>query len=141
MKEDLENDCTESEESEGAGERLSELEERLDGIENRLDDVESQVDDAECVAEDAASSAVDDLYAKETNKMYLFTQDKKLLTPFLYVEARRIKKGEDPYAIIIQINNNNSRRGGTYPNKEAALAEMARIAAALRDGKTYFEMQ
>ena len=72
--------------------------------------------------------------------MYVISQDGKTLVPFLYAQAVRIKKGEEPYAINVSTGNMQLRMG-KYENKAAALEEMKKIADALRHHEEVYRMK
>ena len=72
--------------------------------------------------------------------MYVLSQDGKTLVPFLYAQAVRIKKGEEPYAINVSTGNMQLRMG-KYENKAAAVEEMKKIADALRHHEEVYRMK
>ena len=70
-------------------------------------------------------------YLDSTPKQFN-AQDKKFIVPIYSVEARRVKKDQDPYLIMAQTSpSGNTRIIGRYPNKEAALTEMKNLAEAI----------
>lgn len=128
-------------------EKLGELSEKLDDI---TDNIESTVENAvQDSIEDAVANAVQDsiedavggIGGEEKTTMYILSQDKKLFAPFTYIEAVRIKKGEEPYAINLSLRNCIGRRIGKYENKAAALAEMQNIVNAFRGGVAVYEVK
>lgn len=129
-------------------EAIDELKEKLDDICDSIEDtVESAVQDAvEDAVEGAVQDAVDDamqnidMGGAGGAVMYVLSQDGKVLMPFLYAQAIRIKKGEEPYAISVS-GGNMQMRVGKYENKAAALAEMRNIMAALRNREDIYEVK
>ena len=133
-----------SELSDKVGELIDKVEELGDGIEdavsNITSDLESAVEDA---AEYAISDAVADLsVGSQQPLLTVFSQDKKHIVPVFSLEARRLKKGEEAYAIYAHSTpSGNTCVIGRYPNKEAALAEMQKIAKAIWNGPKFYEIK
>ena len=129
-------------------EAIDESKEKLDDICDSIEDtVESTVQDAvENVMESVVQDAMDDAMQKIDiggtggAVMYVLSQDGKQLVPFVYAQAYRIKKGEEPYAINVS-SGNMQTRVGKYENKAAALAEMRNIMAALRNREDIYEIK
>ena len=70
------------------------------------------------------------------------SQDKKHIIPVFSFEARRLKKGEEAYVIYARSTpSGNTCVVGRYPNKEAALAEMQKIAKAIWNGPKFYEIK
>lgn len=132
-------------------EKIDNLEEMLSDISDKLDNIIDTVESAaETGAESGASSAIEDLEASipqgQSPLITVISQDKKLILSAFSFEARRCKKGEDPYLI----RANTSPVGyqyvvGKYDNKEAALNEMKNIAkavsVALQGGPKFYEIK
>lgn len=126
---------------------IEELNEKLENICDSIEDtvgnaVHEAVEDA---IEDAVTDAVESALQESEGGsggavMYVMSQDGKVLMPFLYAQAVRIKKGEEPYAINVS-SGKMQMRVGKYENKAAALAEMKNIAAALRNREDIYEIK
>lgn len=128
-------------------EAIDELNEKLDDLCDSIEDtVESAVHEAvEDAVEGAVQNAVEDAVQNMDMGsggavMYVLSQDGKQLVPFVYAQAYRIKKGEEPYAISVS-SGNMQTRVGKYENKAAALAEMRNIMAALRNREDIYEVK
>lgn len=124
-------------------ENTNELREAIEELSARLDDIEGTVEDAvRDAVEDAVNSAIENSVPNGATgaAMYVLSQDGKTLVPFLYAQAVRIKKGEEPYAINVSSGNMQTRMG-KYENKAAALEEMKNIADALRHHEDVYRMK
>ena len=124
-------------------ENTNELREAVEELSARLDDIEVTVEDAVRDAiEDAVNCAIENSVPNGATgaAMYVLSQDGKTLVPFLYAQAVRIKKGEEPYAINVSSGNMQTRMG-KYENKAAALEEMKNIADALRHHEDVYRMK
>ena len=107
-------------------ENTNELREAIEELSARLDDLNVTVEDAvRDAVEDAVNCAIENSMPNGVTgaAMYVLSQDGKTLVPFLYAQAVRIKKGEEPYAINVSTGNMQLRMG-KYENKAAALEEM-----------------
>ena len=122
--------------------QLSELSDKLDELSDEIEDkIESAVEDAVSdTVESAVECAMDSFGFEEESKMYILSQDKKILTTCARIQVYRIKKGEESYSINA-LTGNSSFRIGKYDNKDAALREMTNIAYALRDGQNFYELK
>ena len=121
----------------------NELREAIEELSARLDDLNVTVEDAvRDAVEDAVNSAIENSVPNGATgaAMYVLSQDGKTLVPFLYAQAVRIKKGEEPYAINVSSGNMQTRMG-KYENKAAALEEMKNIADALRHHEDVYRMK
>ena len=124
-------------------ENTNELREAIEELSARLDDLNVTVEDAvRDAVEDAVNSAIENSVPNGATgaAMYVLSQDGKTLVPFLYAQAVRIKKGEEPYAINVSSGNMQTRMG-KYENKAAALEEMKNIADALRHHEDVYRMK
>ena len=124
-------------------ENTNELREAIEELSARLDDIEGTVEDAvRDAVEDAVNSAIENSVPNGATgaAMYVLSQDGKTLVPFLYAQAVRIKKGEEPYAINVSSGKMQTRMG-KYENKAAALEEMKNIADALRHHEDVYRMK
>ena len=132
-------------------ERLEQIEEKLEELydkveelantlEYKLDDLSSELEDAvEC----AVSDAVGDKAASKMSSaplMYIFTKDQRSILPICAIEARRWKKGEEPYAIWGYTTSGDTKLLGHYDTKEGALAEVKKLSEAVKNGVKYYEM-
>lgn len=143
-------------------EKLESFENRLNELSRKIDDISAEITDSvnsaisdamsdvECVVEDAAESAVNaaiedaisNLNFGQAPLITVFSQDKKFIIPVYSFEARRAKKGEEPYLITAQYSpSGNIRTIGRYPNKEAALAEMQKLFKAVYGGPKFYEIK
>lgn len=137
-----------SELSDKVGELIDKVEELGDGIEDKVEDAVSNItSDLESAVEDAAEYAISDAVAdlsvgSQQPLLTVFSQDKKHIVPVFSLEARRLKKGEEAYAIYAHSTpSGNTCVIGRYPNKEAALAEMQKIAKAIWNGPKFYEIK
>lgn len=137
-----------SELSDKVGELIDKVEELGDGIEDKVEDAVSNItSDLESAVEDAAEYAISDAVAdlsigSQQPLLTVFSQDKKHIVPVFSFEARRLKKGEEAYAIYANSTpSGNTCVIGRYPNKEAALAEMQKIAKAIWNGPKFYEIK
>ena len=127
--------------------KLEELSDKFDDISRDIEDsvecaISDMTSDVECAAENAVESAVSDLNVGQTPLITIFSQDKKFILPVYSVEARRLKKGEEPYAIYAQYTSSGHMRViGRYANKEAALVEMQKIFKAVFGGPKFYEVK
>lgn len=124
-------------------ENTNELREAIEELSARLDDLNVTVEDAvRDAVEDAVNCAIENSMPNGVTgaAMYVLSQDGKTLVPFLYAQAVRIKKGEEPYAINVSTGNMQLRMG-KYENKAAALEEMKKIADALRHHEEVYRMK
>lgn len=127
-------------------ENTNELREAIEELSARLDDIEVTVEDAvRDAVEDAVNCAIENSVPNGATgatgaAMYVLSQDGKTLVPFLYAQAVRIKKGEEPYAINVSSGKMQTRMG-KYENKAAALEEMKNIADALRHHEEVYRMK
>lgn len=124
-------------------ENTNELREAIEELSARLDDLNVTVEDAvRDAVEDAVNCAIENSVPNGATgaAMYVLSQDGKTLVPFLYAQAVRIKKGEEPYAINVSSGNMQTRMG-KYENKAAALEEMKNIADALRHHEDVYRMK
>ena len=124
-------------------ENTNELREAVEELSARLDDIEGTVEDAvRDAVEDAVNCAIENSVPNGATgaAMYVLSQDGKTLVPFLYAQAVRIKKGEEPYAINVSSGKMQTRMG-KYENKAAALEEMKNIADALRHHEDVYRMK
>lgn len=137
---------------------INELKEAIDELNEKLDDISDSIEDTvESAVHEAIEDAIDDAVADAVESavedavqnmdmgaggavMYVLSQDGKVLMPFLYAQAIRIKKGEEPYAINVS-SGKMQMRVGKYENKAAALAEMRNIMAALRNREDIYEIK
>ena len=116
-------------------ENTNELREAIEELSARLDDLNVTVEDAvNCAIENSVPNGATGA------AMYVLSQDGKTLVPFLYAQAVRIKKGEEPYAINVSSGKMQTRMG-KYENKAAALEEMKNIADALRHHEDVYRMK
>lgn len=129
-------------------ELIDKIEELGDGIEDKVEDAVSNItSDLESAVEDAADYAINDAISEinvgsQQPLLTVFSQDKKHIIPVFAIEARRIKKGEEAYAIYAHATpSGNTCLIGRYPNKEAALAEMQKIAKAIWNGPKFYEIK
>ena len=129
-------------------ELIDKIEELGDGIEDKVEDaVSNNTSDLESAVEDAADYAINDAISEinvgsQQPLLTVFSQDKKHIIPVFAIEARRIKKGEEAYAIYAHATpSGNTCLIGRYPNKEAALAEMQKIAKAIWNGPKFYEIK
>jgi len=117
--------------------KLEELSDKLDELSDNVDNISGDIEtDVETAVEDAVYGAVEnaisDISVGQPPLITVFSQDKKFILPVYAVEARRLKKEQDPYGIYVQYTQSGSTRVvGKYPNKEAALAEMKELAEAI----------
>ena len=137
-----------SELSDKVNELIDKIEELDDGIEDKVEDAVSSItSDLESAVEDAAECAINDAMSdlnvgSQQPLLIVFSQDKKHIVPVFSFETRRIKKGEEPYAIYAHLTpSGNTCVIGRYPNKEAALAEMQKIAKAIWNGPKFYEIK
>lgn len=125
-------------------EKLEELSEKLEEISCKVDSVSSDIEtevenavesamsDLSCDIESTVEDAVSNISSGQSPLITVFSQDKKFIVPIYSVEARRVKKDQDPYLIMAQTSpSGNTRIIGRYPNKEAALTEMKNLAEAI----------
>lgn len=121
---------------------IEELKEKMSELSEKIEELQ---DNIEGDIEDAVDNAVEDTiynYGEGGRRsMYILSQDKKILSSFVCVEAYRLKKNEEPYAITARVSNSIGHVIGRYENKEAALAEIKRISQALAEGRTFYEVQ
>lgn len=124
------------------------IEELGDGIEDKMEDAVSNLtSDLESAVEDAAEYAINDAMSSintgnNTPLLTVFSQDKKHIIPVYAFEARRAKKGEEPYLIVATYTPSGYNTVvGRYSNKDAALAEMQKIAKAIWNGPKFYEIK
>ena len=124
-------------------ENTNELREAIEELSAILDDLNVTVEDAvRDAVEDAVNCAIENSVPNGATgaAMYVLSQDGKTLVPFLYAQAVRIKKGEEPYAINVSSGKMQTRMG-KYENKAAAVEEMKNIADALRHHEEVYRMK
>ena len=134
--------------SDKVDELIDKIEELRDGIEDKVEDAVSNItSDLESAVEDAAECAINDAMSdlnigNQHPLLTVFSQDKKHIIPVFAFEARRIKKGEEAYAIYAHAAPSGYPcLIGRYPNKEAALEEMQKIAKAIWNGPKFYEIK